>query len=521
MKLLRRMLLIGVAMLAALPAMAQQKVLRIVPQADLANLDPGLGSNLITREYGLMVFEALFAWDSKLQPKPMMVESWSNSPDGLTWRFTLRDGLKFHDGQPVTTADVIPSLTRWTRNDLIGGLAGRAIGSFVPVDAKTFEIRLKQPFPSMLFALGAAVGQVPLIMRAKDIQDDPTVRNLTAIGSGPFRFRMADRISGALVVFDRNPDYIPRSEPTDGLSGARLVKVDRMEWKVIPDAATAATALQAGEVDMWENPTLDQAAMLVKNPQVKLTKTTDLSTVGIIRPNSLHVPFNDYRGRLALAYIINQADVMTAGAGDRQWWKECRSYFVCGGPYGTSVGTEDFKVDIPKARQLLAEAGYHGEKLVLIASREIAVIGQMADVVADELQKAGLNVEIAWSDWATTTARSFNRGPTDKGGWDLFVSTNSGPIVHHPMTSANINMSCDGKNQVGWPCDDEEERLRLAFIDADDAHRPTALEALHRRLALVQPYTVLGQFDQPIAYRANISGILQMPIVVYWNIAKD
>jgi peptide/nickel transport system substrate-binding protein len=294
-----------------------------------------------------------------------------------------------------------------------------------------------------------------------------------------------------------------------------------MEWKVIPDPATAAAALQAGEVDLWENPTLDQAGALVKNPQIKLTKTTDLSTMAIIRPNSLHAPFNDPRGRLALAYIINQADILAGGVGDKQWWKECRSYFVCGGPYGTIAGTEDFKVDIAKAKQLLAEAGYHGEKLLLISSKEIAVIGQMAEVVADELQKAGLNVEIVWSDWATTSNRTLNRGADDKGGWDLFVTTNAGPIVHHPMTSANINMSCDGKNQVGWPCDEEEERLRLAFLDADEAHRPAALEALHRRLALVEPYTVLGQFDQPIAYRANVSGILQMPIVVYWNIAKN
>ena len=521
MNSLRRLLLIAAASFAAMPAFAQQTVLRIVPQADLVNLDPGLGSNLITREYGLMVFEELFTWDQHLQPKPMMVESWSASPDGLTWRFTLRPGLKFHDGQEVTTADVIPSLRRWTKNDLVGGLTGAAVASLDPVDPRTLEIKLKWPFPSLLFALGAAVGQTPIIMRAKDVEGDPGTRITTAIGSGPFRFRANERVSGALTVFDRNPDYVPRSEPPDGLSGARLVKVDRMEWKVIPDPATAAAALQAGEVDLWENPTLDQAVALAKNPQIKLTKTTDLSTMAIIRPNSTHAPFNDPRGRLALAYIINQADVMAGGVGDRQWWKECRSYFVCGGPYGTTAGTEDFGVNIPKAKQLLADAGYRGEKLLLISSKEIAVIGQMAEVVADQLQKADLNVEIVWSDWATTSNRTLNRGPDEKGGWDLFVTTNSGPIVHHPMTSANINMSCDGKNQVGWPCDEEEERLRHAFLDADEAQRPAALEALHRRLALVEPYTVLGQFDQPIAYRANVSGILQMPIVVYWNIGKN
>jgi peptide/nickel transport system substrate-binding protein len=204
---------------------------------------------VITREYGLMIYEELFAWDSKLQPKPQMVESWTTSPDGLTWRFTLRDGLKFHDGQAVTIADVVPSLKRWMSRDLVGAKVLAVLASIDPVDAKTFELRLKTPYPSMLFSLGSGIGQIPIIMRAKDLEGDPTKPITTSIGSGQFRFNKEARVSGALTVFDRNPDYMPRAEPPDGLTGGRLAKVDRVEWRVIPDAATAVATLQNGEVD--------------------------------------------------------------------------------------------------------------------------------------------------------------------------------------------------------------------------------------------------------------------------------
>ena len=508
------------AMAQKTPAVASKKVLRVVPSADLTQLDPVFASIVITRIYGLMVYETLFAWDSKLQAKPQMVKEWSTSPDGLSWRFTLREGLKFHDGQPVTTADVIPSLRRWMDRDVVGQKLGAAVVVMNAIDPQTFEIKLSKPYPAMLFSLGSGVGQIPAIMRAKDLQGDPAKPVTTAIGSGPFRFNHAARISGALAVFDRNPDYVPRNEPPDGLAGGRVVKVDRVEWQVIPDAATATAALQAGEVDLWEQPSLDLLGMIAKVPNIEIRKLTDLSNQTMLRPNSLSPPFNDPRARRALAYIIKQADVMTAGFGDPQNWRECRSYFICGGPYGTLAGTDVLKPDIPHARELLAQAGYKGEKLVFPSTREIAWIGQMAEVVADEMTRAGMNVDLIWADWGTTAARQSNKSPPDNGGWNLFATGASGPTMHSPLTNLGTNMSCDGKNFPGWPCDPEAERLRQAFLDADAAQRTVALDALHRRLVEMQPYVVLGQYNQPVAMRSNVTGFLQSPVILYWNIAK-
>jgi peptide/nickel transport system substrate-binding protein len=299
-----------------------------------------------------------------------------------------------------------------------------------------------------------------------------------------------------------------------------LAKVDRVEWRVIPDAATAAAALQNGEVDIWEQPALDLVPLLSQKPDIRIQRLTDLSNQTMLRPNSLYPPFNNPKARLALAYIVNQADVMAAGFGDERFWKPCSAYFICGGPYGTAAGTEDFKPDLARAKALLAEAGYHGETLVFPSTHEIAWIGHMAEVVADEMKQAGVNVDIVWADWGTTAARQMNQNAPSAGGWNMFVTGASGPTMHHPLTNLGTNMSCDRKNFAGWPCDEHAEVLRQAFLDAGEADRPAALDRLHRHLAQVQPYRVLGQYDQPVALRAKVTGLLSSPVIVYWNIDK-
>lgn len=509
----------------ALPAKAQPapaKVLRVAPHADLKTLDPVAASIVITRMHGLMIYETLFAWDASLSPKPQMVESFSTSDDKLTWSFTLRPGLKFHDGQPVTTRDVIPSLKRWMARDTIGGKLGEYTEALAVVDDRTFTLKLKRPMALVPFALGSAVGQIPVIMRESDATSDPMKPITETIGSGPFRFNRADWRSGAKVVYDRNPDYVPRSEPADGLAGGRVVKVDRVEWMIMPDPATAAAALQTGEIDIWEQPSQDLIPVIARDKSVKVERYSNLSNQVMLRPNHLHPPFDNPKARLALAYATDQAEFLAGGFGDEEWWKRCNSYFVCGGPNGTEAGAEIFgKPDLAKAKQLLAESGYKGEKLVLSSSMDIAPIGRMAEVAADSLKKVGFNIDLQFADWGTVATRQQNRGPSDQGGWDLFVTTASGATMQSPLTNIGTNMACD-KAWSGWPCDAEAEKLRGAFVDApDDASRKLALEVLHKRLAEMQPYRVLGQYDQPYAKRANVSGVLAAPVMLFWNIEKN
>lgn len=514
----------ALALLCAAGAQAQPapgKVLRVAPHADLKTLDPVAASIVITRMHGLMIYETLFAWDSKLEPKPQMVESYSTAPDKLSWSFTLRPGLKFHDGQPVTTKDVIASLKRWMKRDTIGGKLGEYTEDLQAVDDRSFVLKLKRPMALVPFALGSAVGQIPVIMREADALTDPMKPVTEAVGSGPFKFNRAEWRSGAKVVYDRNPDYVPRAEPADGLAGGRVVKVDRVEWTIMPDPATAAAALQTGEIDIWEQPSQDLIPVIAKTPGIKVDRYSNLMNQVMLRPNHLHPPFDNPKARLALAYATDQADFLTAGFGDEQWWKRCNAYFVCGGPNGTEAGTAAFgKPDLETAKRLLAESGYKGEKLVLSTSNDIAPIGRMAEVAAASLKTVGFNVDVQFADWGTVTTRQQNKSKPEQGGWNLFVTFASGATMQSPLTNIGTNMACE-RAWAGWPCDAEAERLRSAVVDAaDDVARKSAVEALHLRLAEMQPYRVLGQFDQPYARRETVNGILAAPVMLFWNIEK-
>jgi len=525
--ILRRLLLACTGLAAVLSTgqaeaqPAPNRVLRVAPHADLRTLDPVVASITITRMHGLMIYETLFAWDSKLNPRMQMARRHDVSADGLTHTIGLRDGLRFHDGQPVTARDVVASLERWMARDTLGGKLKEYVAALEVVDDRTIALKLKSPVGVVPFALGSAVGMIPAIMRESDARTDPHRAVTETIGSGPFRFNRGEWRAGARVVYDRNPDYTPRSEPADGLAGGRVVKLDRVEWQIMPDAATAAAALQTGEIDIWEQPAQDLMAAISRSRDIRVERYTSLSNQVMLRPNHLHPPFNDPRARLALAYATDQADFLAAGYGDERWWRRCGSYFICGGPNGTEAGSEPYaQPNLETARRLLTESGYRGEKLVLTTSYDIAPIGRMAEVAADRLKQAGFNIDLQVSDWGTVTTRQQNRGNPAEGGWNLFVTTASGATMQSPMTNIGTNMGCD-RGWAGWPCDEEAERLRTAVVDApDDAARRVATETLHRRLAEVQPYRVLGQFDQPYARRSNISGVLDAPVMLFWNIEK-
>jgi peptide/nickel transport system substrate-binding protein len=514
--------LLAFAVLAT-PAAAQTpplKVLRVVPQADVAVTDPLFTTAWISTIHGTMVWESLFAWDSKLQPRPQMAREWNTSPDGLVWRFTLRDGLKFHDGSPVTTTDVIASLRRWMTIDAMARKVGAVTTAMTVVDDKTLEWTLSAPMPGLLDTLAAAPSHFAIIMRARDIPEAGKPAS-SVIGSGPFRFNTALRVSGARVVYDRNPDYVPRDEPPDGLAGGRVVKVDRVEFQVQPDQATAVSALQAGEVDILERPSFDLLPLLRRNSDIRLQVLTELASQAVLRPNSLYPPFNDPRARLALSYIIDQDDQMAGGYGDPAFYQKCNSFFVCGSSNGTEAGAEDFGPNLARAKQLLAEAGYKGEPIRMPATRDISYMGPMAEVASDAMRKAGLNVQLEWSDWATVVSRTANQGPPEAGGWNIYVSGEPGVLAWSPSTNIFAYMPCDRSNLAGWPCDAEVETLRARYAEAAIPDRPAILVQLQRRLAMVNPYRLLGQATQPVAYRSNVTGVLNSPVIAYWNISKD
>jgi peptide/nickel transport system substrate-binding protein len=515
-------LLVGLAGLAAGQA-AAESVLRVTPHADLKVVDPSATTATITIMHAHMIYDTLFSWDEAFKPQPQMVESYTVSPDRLTYDFVLRPGLRFHDGQPVTARDVVPSIKRWMVRDTMGQKLAEFMADISALDDRRFQIRLKEPFGFVEMALGASNGMSPAILRAKDAATDPFQLITETVGSGPFRFVRAEWVPGVKTVYEKNPDYVPRAEPPSGLAGGKRVKVDRVEWLVLPDSMTKASALQKGEIDIIDQLPLDQIPVLEKVPSVTVRQTTQIDSYGIIRPNHLHPPFNDARARQALALMVDQKEYLHASSGDDpKWWRECWSFFVCGSPNETEAGSDGLrKRNLERAKQLLAEAGYKGEPVVMIATREIPSIGALGDVTAANLKAVGVNVEIQESDWGTLVTRRARKEPPGRGGWNIFHTTVTGGSMYSPMANFGINGACDGKSWFGWPCDERIEELRNAYVRApDEAARRAILETLHGRLWDVVPMVPTGQFKQPHAWRNAVSGVLRANTTVYWNIEK-
>ena len=291
-----RLLLLGVfTLLSGTHVQAQQRTsttLRFIPHADLTILDPYWTGAYITRNYGYMVYDTLFAMDSQFRPQPQMVETWTVSDDKLTYTFTLRDSLKFHDGQPVRATDVVASLKRWgQRNVAYGQALIEAVAEIEPVTDKEFRIALKTPFP-VLDALASLKSPVPFIMPERLAQADPYTQIKDAVGSGPFKFVREEWQPGHKAVYIKNPDYVPRKEPPNWATGGKAVKVDRIEWLYIPEAVTAAQALRAGEVDYWENVPNEYETALERDPEITIESLP--GWVGVVRFNHLTPPFQQY-----------------------------------------------------------------------------------------------------------------------------------------------------------------------------------------------------------------------------------
>jgi peptide/nickel transport system substrate-binding protein len=512
---------LAVTLAAAQPASAQ-KVLRVVPHADLKVLDGYQTTATITGMHMISVYDTLFAWDEKLEVKPQMVERFSVSPDNLKYTFTLRPGLKWHDGTAVTSKDVVPSLKRLFARETVARVAAPYIASIDGVDDRTFTITLKEPFCCLTLMMPGTSTAYGGIFREKEAMIDPNTPVTETIGSGPFKFNKAEWVPGAKVVYDRNPDYVPRTEAPSGIAGGKVVKVDRVEYKVIADAATAFTALGAGEVDLLDQPALDLIPTVERNPEVVIGNITLLENYGGLRPNVLHPPFNNAKARQALALMVDQTEYAQAAYGDKKYWRTCLSMMVCGGPFGSEAGGEPYaKQNLERARQLLKESGYNGEKIVVIGAADIASLNALTLMTIENLKKIGANVEPVIADWGSIVTRRSKMDPPDKGGWHIFHTTFGGAGGSNPLTSLPVGTNCE-KAWFGWPCDAEAEAIRTRFArEPDPAKQKILAEQLQRRLWEVIPFVPLAQYTQPVPHRRNVTGLLRSPIQVFWNMDKS
>jgi peptide/nickel transport system substrate-binding protein len=519
---LRRLMLpCLMAAVAVVPASAES-VLRVVLVNDLASLDPVLSTAAFVRNHGFLVYDQLFGLDSKGEPQPQMVQSFTVSPDGRNYVFTLRDGLVYHDGSKVRAIDAVASIKRWAQRDVVGKALAAATASMQATDEKTFTISLSRPFALVTEALARPTASALFVMPERLANTPVTTAITEATGSGPFIFEADKWRVGDRAIYRKNPAYIPRAEPADGLAGGKVVKIDRLEWRAISDPATAAAALQAGEIDLIEQPSADLIPTLERNPAIRTLAINPVGSMIWLRLNHAQKPFNDARAREALLYLVNQKENLDA-AGIRlsEQVPYCPAYFLCGSPLESSAGAKGLReADVGKARALLKEAGYNGEPVVFMNAADSPVNNAVTLTMGEAFKKAGLNMDIPTMDWATLTQRRNKREPADQGGWSLFVTVANVLDSGSPLTNLYLASPCDG-GLAGWPCDAELETLRRSWWEeGDKARRHEIMEKVHARAYEVLPYINAGQFRYLAAYRTSVVGMRSTVIPVFWGVEK-
>ena len=494
-----------------------------VPTEDLNVLDPHLAGPRARRNHSYLVFDTLYGIDTNWEAQPQMVQGHHVDADGLTWTLTLRDGLGFHDKEPVLARDVVASIRRFAARISLADALMTATEELSAPDDRTVRFRLKRPFPHLPEALAGPGSIVPAIMPERLAATSPFKPVAEIIGSGPYRFLPEEHISGARAAYERFPLYQPRSSgPVGFTSGPKIAHFDRVEWLTL-DQFSAMGALRNGEIDWWELPPTDLIGQLARDRDVTVIPQYAIA-MGILRFNHLHPPFDNATVRRALLGAVDQAEAMTAVAGaDRALWHDGIGLFPAGTPFANDAGIEVLRKprDYAAVKQALQHAGYNGEKVVIVGPTDVQPIRALSLVGTDQLRRAGMNVDLQEMEQGASIRRRQNQAAPDKGGWSVFFGLLDRSL---PNTNpyGNPQIRADGLAAFpGWPTSERIEALRAAWLDAAslDEQRRICTE-LQLQLWEDVPYIPMGEYWQSTAYRKDLLDVLPGCFAVFYGVRR-
>ncbi|MGE0223892.1 MAG: ABC transporter substrate-binding protein [Acetobacteraceae bacterium] len=515
----------GLAALTPQPAPAQ--TVRAVMNGDLRSLDPLWTIAPQTRIHAYMVYDTLLGADEKMQIRPQMVDRWTESDDHLTYTFTLREKLAFSDGAPVTSADVIASLKRWMIVDSAGQYITEYLVGIDAPDARTFVIRLKAPFPQLIYSLGKPSAVPTFVYPARIVDGLPANKQFTdPTGSGPFIMRKEEWVTGSKVVYVKNPGYVPRDEPPSSIAGGKRVFVDRVEWLNITDPATQVAALKTGEIDFIQFAPPDILADLRKTKGIVVRPLWPVGIQGHMRLNWTNPPFDNQGIRRAIQNFVIQPDMIMAVMGNLEDGKVCGAMAMCGSAAGSEEGAElllsndPVEVRAKRGIEMMRAAGYRNEPIVLLDATDQVMQHNATLVLVDVMRRAGVNVDLQTVDWATVISRRTIKGP-GPNGWHIIMTTGGQVAGANPAFSILAPARCE-KSFPGWPCDQRYEDLRSAWLkEADPVKARTIAVEIQKRGMEIGHSIPYGEYLLPAAWRDSLEGVIAIPEhVAFWNMRK-
>ena len=513
------MLAAGLAATLARPSHAQSVTAPQVPPDRVLRFIPDIppGTEMVqsaigfARAQGYLLFDTLYGLDAAGRPRPQMVAGHEVSADSRRWRFTLREGLRFHDGSPVRAVDCIASILAWGTRRVYGQTLLAGLDTTRILDDRGFELRFRTPCPLLLDGLG---GDVCFIQQASGAGD-------RMIGSGPFR--LADAAPAGGAVYERWAGYQPRLDAPSFTSGGKRAWFERVIWQPMADPEASMRALRSGQADWWQVVPAPSQAALRASPDIHVLLNDQTGIIPVMALNHLHPPFNNEDLRRAVLLALDQDEFVSAAmASLPEQYRSGVGVFTPGSASATESGmvllTEPRDVD--KARAIIADAGAAGAPVLLLAPTEAPQIQALAQVAADLLQRIGFTVTVDSMDWATLLRRRASRVAPEQGGWNVFCTSYDG----QGMTSPGPHLPLRGTGTdawFGWPTSPRIEALRDAWFAAPDAgERHRLCESLQVAALQEVPYLPLGQWFNAQALRADLTGMISAPFPIFWNIRR-
>ncbi|SFZ86019.1 peptide/nickel transport system substrate-binding protein [Devosia enhydra] len=501
---------------------AAQDVLRLRMNGDINSVDPIATTNFTIRNSAYLIYDTLFSLDADFQVQPQMAEGVTLSDDNLTYTITLREGLTFHDGAPVTAADAVASLQRWGKVDGLGKILFSKAESLTATDDRTLVLQMKEPWGQVLPALGKISSNVPFIMPARLAANEPTVPVTEAIGSGPFRMIAEEWVPGSVAVYEKFEEYVPRSEPASMAAGGKIANFDRIEIRYIPDSSQAVDALLNGEIDWIEDVAADMIPLFEGSDTAYIFANPQGGNSLQLVVNHLNPPFDNPKVREALQWALEPTPFMQAIFGDQtQLYQICAAIFFCGSPFESTVNTDRILTrDVEKAKALLAEAGYEGTPVLLPHVTDIPFHDHAYSVLKPMLEEAGFVVDEQMTDWASVSTRRASREPVANGGWNLFFTGWGYVDQSNPMTNVYVaGAGLDG--WFGWADSAELRDLRARFAETSDPAEQKALAETMQSVAYdLVPFVPLGQAALAQGVASNLEGFIESPVPFFWNVKR-
>ena len=525
----RRTLLAGmgaaaVASSLSAPSLAQSaksRVLKFAPNGGLLVLDP-MVTITPSNNHGYCIFDQLYSIDSQYRAKLQMAAGHTVSDDKLTWDIKLRPGLKFHDGEPVLAKDCVASIKRWWQRDAFGGTLRVYTNEVLAADDNTIRFRLNKPFGILPDALAHPLSSPLFIMPERIANPDVTKIVTEMVGSGPLKWIASEFVPGQHSAYEKNTAYVPRDEKPDGESGGKIVYFDRVEWVNIADFATAAAALQAGEIDWWEAAQFDLIDVLRANKGVTVT-TADPGFTVLARFNCGTFPFNNPELRRIVASAVSQTNIAQAIVGaDQTLQSECYSMYNCPLPGMEQPGRALMggKKDYKALAEAVKKTGYNGEKIVLWRVTDNVLTSPISPMIMDVLQKIGMNVEMQSMDLNTMISRRGSQAPVAEGGWSIFISQTGMAVTANPV----VDVILRGQGLKGFSGNYDDPRLEAMIGEwigiSDDQARIAQTNKIQERLFETMPIIPLGSIKLQTAFRSDLTGYIPGTASVPWGIRR-